>query len=61
PFPPPEESREIVKAAAEKARDNDLDPEVIKTVGLKLDEISGELYDLSLDIHAHPELAFEEV
>ncbi|KAG6805243.1 hypothetical protein H0H93_005248, partial [Arthromyces matolae] len=49
--PPAEGAQEIAKAAVETARDNDLDPEVIKTVGVKLDEISGELYDLSLDVH----------
>ncbi|KXN82376.1 Peptidase M20 domain-containing protein 2 [Leucoagaricus sp. SymC.cos] len=35
-------------------------PEVLATIEEKINELSNELRTLSLDIHAHPELAFEE-
>ncbi|TFY78609.1 hypothetical protein EWM64_g5402, partial [Hericium alpestre] len=39
---------------------NCLQPGVIKTIEEKLDELDPELRELSLKIHDHPELAFEE-
>ncbi|KAG6898319.1 hypothetical protein C0992_011910 [Termitomyces sp. T32_za158] len=37
-----------------------LDPEVVKTVESKLDELDPQLRELSLELHSHPEIAFQE-
>lgn len=35
-------------------------PEVLKTIEKELDRINDDLRSLSLDIHSHPEIMFEE-
>jgi len=35
-------------------------PDILETIEAKIKELDGELRELSLDIHAHPELGFEE-
>ncbi|KAG5639199.1 hypothetical protein H0H81_005678 [Sphagnurus paluster] len=46
---------------SEELKASSIDPAVIKTIETRLDELDPELRKLSLDIHSHPELAWEEV